>query len=133
VSKELNGRELNFAIAERVMGEPMPPAISEDECLLDVLRAEPSKNGTWLHVHNFENGDICEWEPLQFSESIEASMRVVEKMVEDDFDPEMIGHNGWFVVFKRTHAPEPRQWAATLPHAICLAALAAIETKQENE
>lgn len=79
---QLSGRELSEAVAVRVFEEPQPPALASEACPLMLDRVEPSPKGAWLHVHRFDHGDACEWEPRPFSESIEAAMQVEDRIAE---------------------------------------------------
>jgi len=136
--KELSGIELSALVAERVFGEPMP-AIPE-ECPFDINHAEPSPKGHWQHVHTYENGDVCEWEPFPYGEDIEAAMTVENRIAELGLQNDYIAHL-WSVVGATRNGIN--FWTADnfkafwlCIHATaeqrCRAALAAIESKQDG-
>lgn len=127
---KLSGSDLSALVCERVFDEPMPPA--PVGCALFIDRVQRSPQGAWLHVHIFEYGDKCEWIPRPFAEAIEAAMEVVEMMRERDWRVSMMNNPGvakgefeWSVDFARGRVVN--RMAATLPEAICHAALAATE------
>lgn len=129
-TKEPSGRELDVAVAERVMGQPVPPIVPDCCLLVDKI---PEPNTAWNHVHYYERGDECEWEPLPFSESIEAAMRVVEKMQEQDFSVNLNAepNDQWWVVFSNIDGDmQEDSFSETLPEAICRAALAVVGSKE---
>lgn len=134
-SLELNGRELDAAVAVRVMGEPMPPTPVGCPHFFNTL--SPQK--AWHHVRDFDHGGgECKWEPEPFTTSIEAAMRVVEKMrsegwhlIISDSDDRSVAT--WFVDFLKKsnrHLCAGEAGADSLPLAICRAALKALERKK---
>lgn len=128
-TKELSGAELDRVIAERVM-----------RWTLADRRAMGWSAGpaVWL-TGDEENPTEQDWHP---SESIEAAMLVVEKMTADGFHWEFSCHNP--VKSTCSRCPFADFWhytngvldveagaeGATLPEAICRAALAAIGSKE---
>lgn len=129
--EQLSGRDLDLAVAERVMGWR----------LLDrqAMGWNPNGRDVWA-TGNLENPTYQRFMP---SESIEAAMLVVEKMRE----------RGWRVGLSCSEAAEWAQWltefikveradagayknqlylaeAKSLPEAICRAALSAMEEKK---
>lgn len=139
--EQLSGRDLDAAVAERVMGEAMPSQPDPATCPLILDRAVPSPESAWLHVHIYEHGDKCEWTPLPFSRSIEATMRILDKadglwelmrypQREDEQDDE----SQWLTFYSCSLRFGDRLGSATqcesAPLAICRAALAAIESKE---
>jgi hypothetical protein len=126
--KELSGAELDRAIAERVMGW------------------EPVEGMTALAPFAYKRPDghiVHPYSVPKYSESIEAAMRVIEKMHERRFrvsitNPLKVGTRAndniavWYVEFDRRHKCEPfSAESGSLPEAISRCALAAIETKDE--
>jgi hypothetical protein len=114
--EELNGTELNRAVAERVMGW---------------------SSSLQVGIARYENRD-----PPRYSSSIEAAMRVIDKLrqsgewccieIKSDY------HYVWWVALTPAegsgngpHKPTVARQDESLPVAICRAALAAIE-KQKN-
>jgi hypothetical protein len=121
-TKELSGRELDAAVAERIMGWQRQDGYN--------YWMSFSSSGETFKLHAL----IATWKP---SESIEAAMEVVEKMRRDHFrfacndrcDPES---GEWWAEFATLEYERGGQASAgTLPEAVCRAALAAIESKAE--
>jgi hypothetical protein len=133
-TKELSGRELSAFVAGHLFGEPMPPI--PKECPFDINHAEPSPEGHWQHVHTYENGDACEWEPFPYGEDIEAAMQVTMKMQEAGWESRIGTHSygpRWTVEMFLTKDNLIRRESAesdSLPEAICKCALAAIGSKE---
>lgn len=142
--KELSGRELSALVAERVMGSvwdetrcracgwPLA-AFDDGGCTIESCSQRP---------YPARRAD----EPAQYSSSIEAAMQVVEKMWQMGWQAELVNcymlntpivENVcmWYVRFI-DNKNDMNNWSAeanTLPEAICRAALAAIEGKNQNE
>ncbi len=115
------GRELDALVAEKVMGEK-PPEGSHYE-----------GGGDWTTFRWIQDW-ACEtrhWPP-QYSTNISAAWEVVEKFTEAFADLDLTVEKGvWECVFD-TREIVPRHFLAgadTAPHAICLAALAAVARK----
>lgn len=132
--QELSGRELDAAIAERVMGHVW----DESRC-----------RACGWPIGSFEDGgctiESCSMRPYpvrradtpsDYSSSIGAAMEVVEKMRQSGWHVEISDDcermdTAWFVEFTRstdTHLHTGDAGAETLPETICRAALEAIET-----
>lgn len=124
------GRELDALVAEGVMGEAQP--------IHSPCSSEPVPNA-WKPFYNTEVG-YYKWLPRAFSTDIAAAWEVVEKLRGDGFEPAIVGddHGHWAVVYEGVselgdkvpwlNVPvDEALWAATVPHAICLAALRAVE------
>jgi hypothetical protein len=125
--KQMTARALDAAIAERVLGEAMPPI--PQACDLNPLAASPSPKGFWTHVHVYDQGDVCEWQPLAFSASVAAAWGIVEHLRERGI---------WTLIHTFTHTAQVRvemgvpssecqEWGDTVAEAICKCALNAIE------
>jgi|ERR1051326_186729 hypothetical protein len=122
-TKELSGRELRDAVALRVMGWTLADRRA--------MGWSPGPD-VWL-TGDEENPTEQDWWP---NESIEAAMRVVEKMRERHWCVSIMNqfHKGpqWFVSFEGAVKKDIRQVSAhgdSLPAAICACALAAMEQK----
>ena len=127
-SDSLVGRELNAAIAERVMGFRRPAPITKP---LEYDHLPIRRNGwTWIDLRG-------EWVPISnYSTDIAAAMQVVNKMMSLGYRYVMRGN---FRCNQLHHAAfDHASWAdenplyqsrleRTLPEAICRAALVAIE------
>lgn len=120
------GRDLDAAVAERVMGWRRNPDYKNIEVPILDMAFE------W-YVSGYGSNDLP-----RYSESIEAAMRVVEKMRELGRVVRMqawrIGE--WAVSFSKYTKPDyamvETEWGYgdTLPEAICRAAYAAIGSKE---
>jgi hypothetical protein len=137
--KEL--RELDKAVAEAFGFKPniVWAVLNADESALMIDFEREAAARKWWDEHpsvhkDHHLGTLKIYQP--YSSSIEAAMRVVDKMRERDWYVEIANMSTeWFVNFiydinERIDCPAQ---ARLLPEAICRAALAAIETKQENE
>lgn len=123
--RELSGRELDAAVAERVMG--FMPRV--DLALFAITDAR----GGFTHS---KDGD--DWHLPCYSELTEAAMLIVEKMREWDKELEVEIHTSgdkWFVAFAADRMDGKGYQdigegaeAVTLPLAICHAALSATGT-----
>jgi hypothetical protein len=128
------GREMNVAIAERVMGEPMPPP-PPDDTLDRLLSGSPvvSEGGNWIAVCVFEEGDVPRWEPRPFSEDISAAWEVVEQLRSRFGYRVQIGQTGDRYQVSVTLPPPTKVLANVFEEsaafAICKAALKAVEGK----
>jgi hypothetical protein len=115
--KELSGVNLNFAIAERVMGWTRG-------------RRYGNGNGEWIVPGRDDKAPLYWSQTPRFSECIEAAMQVIEKMRESELFIVMMNLEGWNVHFVTVNAQRNRTLqfhSDSLPEAICRAALAAIE------
>lgn len=122
--EKLSGRDLDAAVAERVMGWQRQPDYN-------YWMSFPAGESFSLHAL------IATWSP---SESIEAAMQVVEKMWQLGWSIEMANGGklgtlatarivSWYVRFVEDEN-DLNNWSAeaeTLPEAICRAALRAVE------
>lgn|ERR1051325_1469575 len=143
--KELSGRELDFAIAERVMGSLQNHKSS------GWGRGRADASGIYTESHCAycgtlrDDSDLTWWSNScaesapRYGESIEAAMRVVERMWESGWQVEMVnGHklhthiadnvSSWYVRFINNEN-DMNNWSAeadTPPLAICRAALTAV-------
>jgi hypothetical protein len=119
-TKELSGRELNFAIAEKVMGWKRGTRYGNG-------------NGEWIIPDRKEVLPLTWSRTPQFCESIEAAMQVVAKLEKDNMISlthfaNLPSESKWIVALSSC-APgyiDVRGESDTLPEAICRAALAAI-------
>lgn len=75
--RELNA--LSAEVAERVIGESMP-AIVDCSFIIGTPRFSPLN--AWMHVHRYENGDKCEWEPRPYATSIYYAFQVEDRIAE---------------------------------------------------
>lgn len=123
------GRELDAMIAERVMGWT---AVEHEH--------RGARGEAWFVLSGVVPLAEVRAQVPGYSSDIAAAFLVVEKLSERGFDYLIEGHeerNGadfvahaqfsQFRQFPRAINIEEDAWKATLPHAICLAALAAIE------
>lgn len=99
------GRELDVLVAARVMRLAIPAPSS-----------------------------IREWRPIQYSTTWEGMRLVVERMRELKWLCQMQQQEDgkWEAVFMNEDWEDEIKWADSLPRAVCLAALAAVESKKEN-
>lgn len=136
-NKELAGRELDAAIAERVMGRRV--------VWFDRL---DSHDGEWSQSGPLETKEECRFRPVAYwqnqegqslwevrkwspSDSISAAMEVVEKMNADGWSFACTLYEGklpYASFCKRTAASSRNAEAESLPVAICRAALLAVES-----
>lgn len=126
LTDKLSGRDLNFAIAERVLGWKRGQRYGNG-------------NGEW-EVPGRDSRIPMYWSSTpRFSESIEAAMQVVEKMMELGFRYVMRGnfennglhhaafdHADWADANPLYQSPLGK----SLPEAICRAALIALDSKK---
>lgn len=126
-------RELDAAVAERVMGEPMPPTPSGCPHLFNTL--SPQK--AWHHVRDFDHGDgECKWEPEPFSTSVEVAMRAVEKMRMRGYrwNAQTPHGKGWEIrCYRPTQRGRGEKFRGLLPEAICRAALSLVDVNSSDE
>lgn len=117
--QKLSGRNLDAAVAERVMGWQRQPDYN-------YWMSFPAGESFKLHAL------IATWRPF---ESIEAAMEVVEKVRERGYQVSIRSWEGavpWSVKFiLYTSREEVEEDGDSLPEAICRAALAAIESQQK--
>lgn len=128
--KELVGRELDAAIAVRVMGEPQP-LLSQDSCTNTI--DDKRLGRAWIHTHCYERGDFCEAEPRRFSSDIAAAMEAVEAFRTRGYGVAITDNMGkapWEVGFVNNSTVGGIFVGAgdTLQLAICRAALAVMES-----
>lgn len=72
----MSERELDFAVAEKVMGEPCPqPPPDCDDPINDLLIGN-----AWIHTHCYDRGDVCEIEPRPFSTNPNDANAVLNRM-----------------------------------------------------
>lgn len=115
--ERLSGPALNALVAEKVMGWSRGERYANG-------------NGEWIIPGRESNFPFTWSQTPRFSESIEAAMQVVEKVnrrMEVDFFPGT--ELPWCVMF--VNAAGEAAWAKSLPEAICLAALSALEAKEK--
>lgn len=124
---ELNGRELDFAVAEQVMG------LDRANARVDSMNrnGEPQYHFGYPVGHDFAPN---------YSTDIAAAMQVIEKLRADGWTPEISSYYPdleWDVVFERCEQIGDSIYRSTghgecssqsLPECICRAALAAIES-----
>lgn len=122
----LAGRELDTAVAERVMGEPKPTITGDCEDPINDRRI----SSVWLHVHYYERGDECEVEARPFSTDIAAAMEVVEKLLALDYEFDLMKEGDERLVCVMNPAGAQFWQPGALPEAICRAALAAVESRE---
>jgi hypothetical protein len=123
------GRELDVLVAEKVMELKPPSGFSYSPRGKDWRRWEPEQysNG------EFTRSDVLETWPPNFSTSISAAWEVVEKLGETDswelhYVPSPVDRERWQVaILHFASGEEYLVEADTAPHAICLAALKAVE------
>lgn len=146
----LVGRELDAAVAERVMGYSLVPrsvAIERDGCIT-IPTPDALDGGGVLHVEHFADDPyfITQYpdDPLharmyavhEFSTDIAAAMEVVEKMREKGFRWEALTPRGtgWRIrCFPADDAPDGyTQFRGLLPEAICRAALATVNVPEQE-
>lgn len=125
--EQLSGRELNAVIAERVMAVPEPP---RSEAPHEHYSITTHKSGCWIwHYGNNQEG---QWEPMPFSESIEAAMKVEDRIAELGLCRAYI-ESLYSVIAESQNLRVISDW--DIVHASaeerCRAAWAAIETKDE--
>lgn len=126
IEAELSGRELNFAVGERVMGWRRNPNGMMHGESQEVLVAD---NGSTRSVYC---GCDEDWNP---AESIEAAMEVVEKMMESGWQVNITGEDEaprWYVEFDAREGDKTllaNHGAESLPEAICRAVLKAIASE----
>lgn len=129
----LSGRELDLAVAERVMGRRWFHCVAatgvERNQLFTAEQVETWRSVGWSATEipspppadQFNDGS----DVPRYGESIEAAMQVVEKLnrrMEVDYFPG--SEMPWCVMF--VNSQTEAAWAETFPRAICRAALAAI-------
>lgn len=128
------GREMDAAVAERVMGEARPTrefTISEFDTAM-VGTPVLSPQGCWYGVFEFEKGDKGEWVPMPYSTDIAAAWKVVERLKS----------LGWHVQIKMSEGTkclcalenDSDDWCGyedTAPLAICRVALRAVSKAAE--
>lgn len=137
--KELSGRELDFAIAERLMEWTWWSLLTECYLVPPFLARTFSEHSAWGWQRGKTDrvgGEIAtqfvDYSHVvlpRYSQSIEAAMQIVTKLsrrTEVDYFPDTV--LPWCVMF--VNAQTEAAWAKTLPEAICRAALAAMETKE---
>ena len=131
MSEHEAGRELDALIAERVMGEPYPAPIQDFPWWSSAPVMSPL--GQWIASVDPERpGDLARhiWVPLLYSTDIVAAWVVVEHLNELERYPTVqyacaeSGEPFWWVTLVNPADVEVRGDSA--PHAICLAALAAV-------
>lgn len=117
------GRELDARVAERVMGCPVkigPFGAAYCPCEYTDIHAGPPHGGKGAGL-------------ARYSEDIAAAWAVVERMREQhDYwgRLEVDASDSASAEFIMVNGPIHRAWAKTLPHAICLAALQAVDGKE---
>lgn len=122
MSKELSGRELDAAVAEKVMGWTRNPHYKDITMPILDMCFEWDACG-------YGSNDLA-----RYSESIEAAMQVVEKMRERGHSVQINGFRRWGVTFvlESDAAPTVRPCGGpSLPLAICRAALAVLGVKSD--
>jgi hypothetical protein len=141
--KKLSGRELDAAVAERVMGHVIHVDNGEgfcENCGEEMLE--------WKQIRHRQQGGV---EPVEtrcvpeYSESIEAAMQVVEKLWQMGWQVEMVNCHKpetlitenacWWYVRFINNENDMNNWSAEadlLPEAICHAALAAVESSGDK-
>lgn len=127
-SKELSGRELDIAIAQRVMQWPRRDR-DDDRDYEDTYFSAYNDGGQIVVFRGGSQRSAERWSPAQ---NIEAAMQVVEKMRERDYSIQINGYRRWGVTFVLESVEEPTVrpcGSKSLPEAICRAALAAMEQK----
>jgi|ERR1043165_4103033 hypothetical protein len=134
-NKELSGRLLDIAIAERVMRWPRRDR-DDDRNYEDTYFSAYNDGGQIVVFRGGSQRSAERWSPAQ---NIEAAMQVVERMWESGWQVEMVnGHklhthiadnvSSWYVRFINNEN-DMNNWSAeadTLPLAICRAALTAV-------
>lgn len=78
---------LSAEVAERVMGEPAPPVLEgeeNDHSFSVYLTGEPIKfpKGAWRCHWIFDHGDVPEWHPAPFAESIAQAFKAEDRIAE---------------------------------------------------
>lgn len=133
----LVGRELDAAIAERVMGEPMPPTlegVTADRAFNLYLVGEPIKSrlNAWRCHWIYDHGDVPEWHPRPYSTDITAAMEVIEKTRQGGWEIQITSDDEsptWSAVFDSRGAAGKlllgENESDSLPEAVCRAALQA--------
>ena len=115
----LEGRALDAAVAEYVLGEPMPPLGVHDPG--HVMSAVTSGKA-WVCVLDYYQGDECNWRPRLFSTDWGAAGLVIDAMRQRVDDWSVNAEcNASFLLKDWHHA-----CAVTPQLAICRAALKAI-------
>ena len=135
-TKELSGRELDIAIAERVMRWPRRDR-DDDRDYEDTYFSAYNDGGQIVVFRGGSQRSAERWSPAQ---NIEAAMQVVEAAIPLLPDNEVIKNLGfaqvrmyryangtWCVAFTKRSGKSVT--ASSLPEAICRAALAAMEQK----
>ena len=127
-----NGRELDAAVAERVMGWFIVPSV----VINDTDRGKSWWRESFGDPLDPGSGTFQHTSPPCFSTNIAAAFQVVEKMRETcSVDIEMVAGcttaNGVFITTPGAgDACTAYDWAETLPLAICRAALKALDGRQ---
>lgn len=154
--KELSGKDLDAAVAERVMGWIwlsragqgsawlFPPDSKDVDTGEQGMFGEPIiERSYWPHFNGAIVGPFIEYDGKSqknesyvphYSESIEAAMQVVEKLRDKKNDRycEMTNIDGpWEAMFWQGATPLGKRQSDSLPEAICRAALAAIGSKPD--
>jgi len=114
------GREMDALIAEKVMGEKQPIYVHEFH--IDPIYSE---GHNWFCYPSFYEGDICKWEPRNFSTDISAAWEVADWLRNYWGTFELIAGLSWHCW---SELKDAKIWGTgnTAPLAICRAALLAV-------
>lgn len=122
------GRELNELIATKVLGYPKPVYTHSGGHMTRI------EGKGWYCQPTYEHGDVCEWLPYPYSDDIAAAFEVLEKFDRREWDITIASDTqdeGKYWSVSLEHYPGPDRYAtgeaASLPLAICIAALKAVE------
>src|SRR5688500_14998111 len=126
---QLSGRELSKAVAEKVFG--ISKIFTPADCASGSMYFGPSREYAYIPSGKSPRTHMIDAKPVPyFSESIEAAMQIVEKMREQGWSFACTLYEGklpYASFCKGTVKSSRNAEADSLPTAICLAALAAIE------
>lgn len=104
------GRELDCAVAEKVMGWTRVPA-------------ESGRKELWAYPEMHPEANMWNVEVPNYSTDISTAWKVVEKIGNIVLSGPEAESNKWLATFD---TEKGSSWGNTAPHAICLAALKAV-------